>query len=300
MPVHDSYESTKELLSQYQHRLLALEIELKESARVGEINRSLYIKRYKKLKVIQRTVDVMLKHFSGEHSFADTTTDTSLPIFDQCGPPEIAACQRFVDEKRRLASDVEKKAFGVMLWCEEAIAKGSTWLKGIMRLSRLQAFIRHVDHELSTIQRDSAALDRFIESIVKKARLPSKDLNGEAGTIGILVELFTNLNNQSSKILNLRSKVKAERIKNIEMRQWLLDQEQGIRQNIIASPPPTPLAIAQALRGLDEGYLAGMSTSKRRLILASRFYEDVLSASSHSTESPAKEVSPPSTVEARR
>lgn len=140
----------------------------------------------------------------------------------------------------------------------------------------MRKLIRGLELAMEGTTRDTKALDRFVDRLIQKTKQRIGGDDAENGTIDVLIGLFNNLNNQSSKILQLKTRIKSERMKNLEMRQWLLQQDRTMRQSVVAQPPPTPLSIAQVLRQVEDHYLTGLSDSRKRLTLASRFYEDVL------------------------
>lgn len=281
---HLPLSAIADLVAQYHHRLLSLEADLKDRARAGGLDPALFAKRVKTLKEVHRELNALQRLCIAETPGRLTNTDIGLPVLDDCTPEELRVVELFLEERELDVLELEQEASKVYTWLQDAISGKVGALRLTLRLSKLRALIAGHEKRAATQAEEARALNLSTEKLISQT---SGGKSREAGrsTLDALMELFASLEATISRVAKLKAASRREEAKVEAMRSWLREHEGKLQHLRSASPPPTPLATAQAARDLPQKMAKEIHRSKRRRDLIERFWQEVVSQPSASTES---------------
>jgi len=285
------------LAEQYQHRLLSLEAELRDSS--SRISKRAYGARARTLSALQHQIAQIrlsceaLGEPAGMRKPAreELTRDLGLPLSANCSPLEVDVCERFVAEKGRFLSQLDRDAGRVLGWVRRAIAGKSNALASIWHLSWLRRRIAHLDLQTQMVVADCQTIDSYIERFVRSlgrdlGKFTARDL------VDGLVTVFTRLDQSVARVARLRTKLKQEQRRLSRMEVWLSQHEGDAQLTPRAMRPPTPLeSLCVGFNGDSPDNEAGgspASAALRRLTLARRFVSATKDASGWQTTSERK------------
>jgi hypothetical protein len=261
----------QELAAQYHHRLLSLEVELKDQARSGGLSARAFASRVKRLKRAHKDLEKVSRHCMTEEPGKLTAADIGLPVMDQCTPAEHAVCEAYLIEKEANATRLAEETGRVYRWLNEAVSGQTGPLRLTLRLSRLRSLIQSLEKRSSTLGEAEAEMNSHLNKLLAKIKHAGGKEGGRS-TIDGLMELFQQLDRTTSRVARLRALVKKEETRTQAMAAWLRKEEAAMAATRPSMATPTPLAISAA----TAAERAEQERQRRRKSLVAQFWDEVV------------------------
>lgn len=263
-----------DLATQYQHRLLSLEAELRDHAM--HMSKRVWKRRMRSLNRLHEQLhSLRMACAPAARSGApkrdphapssNALDDLGLPLSAACTPVEVDLCEKYVAEKLKFTGFLERQAHKVLSWTRQTVAGKGNWLLTTWRLSRMRRMIEDVETRTRQVLADCAALDSWIEQFVRAAARDSKSTARDV--IDGLIMIFSRLEEGVTRVARLRAALRTEQGRLAQMEAWMA--RRGFDRDPVVARPPTPLA---ALLAREEIPLKAevVSREKNRLTLARR------------------------------
>jgi len=260
-------------VAQYHHRLLSLEIDLKDGARSGLMAEADFGRRVRHLKDALKHLKALQEVCLSESQGATNRSDIGLPLLERCTPMERDVCAAFLDDRDLLLLQLKSETGKVLRWLRLAISGRANPIAMIFRLSKLRKYIQAHEAELGrvaeTTRQQHAQIERWLGQIKS-----GRDREASRTTIDTLVDVFDELDGTTSRVAKLRAAVKREEARNRSMIAWLAQEERKSRAVPTPQPPPSPL---ETIKIVAARQLGGESTKRKRQ-LVERYWQDVIQA----------------------
>jgi hypothetical protein len=262
-------------VAQYHHRLLSLEIDLKDGVRSGAMNEADFSRRVKKLKDALRQLTALQQANQQTTEGTASRADIGLPLLDRCTPPERDVCAAFLDERDLLLLGMKRETGKVLHWLRLAISGRANPIAMILRLSKLRKYIQTHEAALGRGMEEARQQNLQIERWLGQIK-GGKERDASRATLDTLVDVFDELDGTTSRVAKLRAAVKREEARNRSMIAWLRQEELKSRAVPTPQPPPSPLDTIRVVAARQVG--SGSTKQQRQLV--ERFWRDVIQAES--------------------
>ena len=220
-----SKSTGRELVESFLHRLLSLEIELKQLYRENSINKKQYTKKMNLIKNVQDKISKYQKNDEEKNrSFKEEASPNHIPDLQSRSPEETALCIKYFEnmcEKTSVLLDESKEVVKIL----QATLKGRMFtFLAFLDLSKLRKQMLNLDHQKEALQHKKIKWDQFIEEVLNKTRLVSLSGYNQSKT-QMLKNYFFELEQLHKEIVSLS--LESERIEDdLNLKEnWLSFQE---------------------------------------------------------------------------
>jgi hypothetical protein len=263
-----------DLASQYQHRLLSLEAELRDNAM--HMSKRLWRRRMRALNRLHEQLHGLRMACApvarttshpkrtGQTQAFSGLDDLGLPLSTACTPMEVELCEKYIGENLKFTAHAENMAQRVLKWTRQTIAGKSHWFLTTWRLSRMRRMIEDVETRTRQVLSDCASLDawieQFVRSVAPETRGSARDL------IDGLIAIFSKLEDGVSRVARLRSALRTEQGRLAQMEAWMA--RRGFDRAPAALRPPTPLStlIARERSTAGQAHPSGAAQPKGEIL----------------------------------
>lgn len=275
--------SIAELVEQYNHRLLSLELDLKGFARANQIGVRDFEQRARALQKlrgqIQKIKDLNSLDLTPTTNSASDLGMPSLSSMTNLSSIEVGVFDRFLKQKLELVSELEKNSRLLANWLREAISGETSKWRLTLRLSKLKRLIHSYENRSKSASEDVKTLDRYINQFIKglgkKIPVGFSRSNVDA-TIGGLVHVFSDLDTIIARVAKLKATEKQERQRIHSMLNWLAEYERRVLSRLPTASPPSPMAVAKAHAAIPKYRHDFLEKNRKRLFLAKDFIYRIL------------------------
>lgn len=252
------------IAAQYQHRLLALEAELKDRVKSGKLTPQQFAKRVSRLKQVHADLRTLRRAVQGEPNAAGGA-DIGIPVASSCSPDELAVCERYLEVRQAELDAANAEAAAVFTWVSDAVSGRAFPLRGTLRLSRLRKLIAVLGQRSEAAEESARRLGEHGEKLLGKN-------GGDKPALKGLVTIFQELDKATTRVAKLRATVKKEEARTGAMKRWL-DKADAIPQRRKLDTMPTHAVFQAAAVSLQRPELAKASKTRD---LVEQFWTDVV------------------------
>ena len=271
---------------QVRHRLSAMEAEIREWARGGEISPRQFERRVARLEQAHEKL-AELERLAGEIAAEPRAdADVGLPLSTAWAPVEARISDDYLGAAATVAFQVATEAERVRRWLGDAVSGRADSLRMTLRFSRLKRVVERHEHRVTQLaeahQLQEGQADALIKEIRGRAATPPEKL-----TLTTLVGLYQEVDGWVARIATLKSQVNRGQRKTTQLRLAL--EAERMRQDIDATEgqlPPSPHALVQALRSVQDEFGPSRRWAKARHSLAGKFVDDVMNETTSSEAPP--------------
>lgn len=267
-------ETIQSLLSQYGQQLLCLEADLNERARKGIIKPKVFRRRMTRLKEVQLKLKVLHRHCLREVQARASGDKGELPLISCPTPLEETISDHFFASSADFTTTLEREVSLVHKWLHDAVSGKPFAFRHILRLSKLRRMIGRVERRTNSIQDLAKGLDLQVEKLLHQTgigqppRITKNSMDG-------LVSLFQAVEKMVTRVAQLKSQIRDNHLKAMEMEAWINKVEAQARSVAPLLDVPTPLAITQFTQEFQEAD-AAIQKARAKKELAEAFLKDVV------------------------
>lgn len=257
----------QELIRQCMHRFRALEVELNDAASNGTIQAVEYAKRRAVLQQLgQKISELEMSAAASKISFNQASA-IDLPLLEECSREEQTIILTALHNSKKLTEQLNRDADKLKECIRESTSQEASWVKVILRLSWLRARMSWLDTQISTTRSVRGVLEDFIRKVA-----PQKE---NAAPQADLVDAFREFETSTSRIANLRTKLRSEIAKNYDQEAWLRRYEETRRNTSKPVAPPVPAELELAKNGIAARFLNGSKNANERLVIARKLADSL-------------------------
>ncbi len=251
-----------------QHRVVALDLSLRDAHRQRFVSKKNYQSRSHFLKQLMQELNRVRTYLHCVHT-DEQGNDFGLPNVQDCTPEEIQVISEFLQERIRLAEALTRESSLIMRWLTALSMGKSGWLRTIMRLSKLRRKLSMLErlrrHQAQQNEAATKAIASFVQS--SRAHRQGKQI---AATMEGLVTVFNELNDLASRVARLQDNVSREEQVLRRMEEWMAAKRRELA-SIPQMPPPTPQHISTAERQAHVLTREQVERVDERLVLARKW-----------------------------
>jgi len=252
------------IAAQYQHRLLALEAELKDRVKSGKLTPQQFAKRVSRLKQVHADLRTLRRAVQGDQN-AGGGADVGIPLASSCSPDELAVCEKYLEVRQAELDAANEEASAVLSWVSDAVSGRAFPLRGTLRLSRLRKLIAVLNHRGEAADESARRLAEHAEKLVGRN-------GGDKPALKGLVAIFQELDRATTRVAKLRAAVKKEEARTGAMKRWL-DKADAVPSKRKLDTTPTHAVFQAAAVALQRPELAKASKTRD---LVEQFWTDVV------------------------
>lgn len=216
--------AVKELIDGYQHKIISLEVDLKQLQAQNLISHSAQIKRLNLLHQLKKKIkSLQALHVKTIHEDACYFKLAEIPSPQQCSHQERAILGRYLSEVKGFVASLKQDSHSVIYWIQSAL-KGRIF-KFLTRfdLAKLRKKLISVECKLEHIKSKSSEWETHAYQTLKSCEklLPGHKFNCTEG----LKHAFFRLEELNNKSRTLKAQIEKEEAELNWMEHWISFQE---------------------------------------------------------------------------
>lgn len=268
----------EELIEHIQHRLIVLDLALKESFASRKLSKRQLKKRSHLLRRLEEDLGHLAAHCSKEETRSDSPNG-DLPNISYFAPQEVSLCARYFLEKGKLLDRQSRFSAKLLVWLRSISQGKMTHFGMVFRLSRLRRELVGLEQKISEVGHDDKMLRIILDKLLKQTggKCESPASESAYDVIDALANLFAEIDLVTARMASLRSEIQREEAQVLRMVQWLEDHESivGLAKAQKLSPPsPSKMAEIKGLYSPKDSLSA--NTREKHMALANTFWRKVV------------------------
>lgn len=257
----------EQLLQQCKHRYRSLEVELNDAARNGAIQSVDYARRLSALQRLGQQITSLEVVSATTKITASHPEIIDLPLLGECSRAEQKVILSALSESKKLIDQLTLDTEKLMTYASAATSESGNWIKIAFRLSWLRTRMSWTERQLISTR----SLRDVLESFIRKVAPNKPGLHPKVD----LVEAFREFETTTSRVANLRTRLRSELAKNFDQEKWLDRYEDSRRQSSTPIPPPAPAEIEAVKQGISGDVLKRAKDARERLVIAGKLADSL-------------------------
>ncbi|MFK7873335.1 MAG: hypothetical protein AB8C84_09230 [Oligoflexales bacterium] len=208
-----------DVIRQYRHRILSLEVELQEMAREGSLGRrhvKSSIQNLRHLKALLSTLQSMRSITKPQ-----MPEGIKVPDLDLCDIAAQNFCVKWSQNQTVHTRSLAEKTGQVAVWVRKALAgEGFDWVV-LFRLSKLRKMLANIESKTIETEHDYKQLEIAVQVLQKG--------ESDRPPVEILSRIYQNLCEQNDHIERMEYELQAEIDHTSWMKRWLMIQEERLK-----------------------------------------------------------------------
>ena len=238
MTMAQAKKNYKEILAAIEDQwqaLTASEISLQECRATKSISKEQFHKRSLRLQELKHNLKTMKQQLQFETTLEMKSTTLDL-LLERCRPLELAAIERYFNDKFKIFHDTYNSLLGFVPWVEDASRRRSSFF-AIFRLAKIRHYLFQLKNEEKKLTLDIELQERLLKKLVSLVgQTESEDLLDGAQSAFQQEESIT------ERISVLERKIQKKKQEIHYMKNWLAEAKANIRKKV----PPRPAATRDA------------------------------------------------------
>ena len=242
---------------------------MNDAARNGAIQATDYATRLSSLQQLGQKIASLEVSAASSKITMDRASAIDLPLLDECSREEQKIIVSALGNSKKLAEQLLQDAEKLKACLRSATSQDGNWIALVFRLSWLRARMSWADTQLTTTRSVRSMLESFIRRVA-----PQKQGQAQASQAD-LVDAFREFETATSRIANLRSKLRSEIAKNHDQEDWLKRYEAGRKRTSIPVAPPVPAELEMAKQDVGARFLDASKNASERLVIARKLADSL-------------------------
>ena len=225
-------------MERYQHRILTLELDLRQMGREDAINSSQYKSRVLLLKQLRLSLQLLEKKVEEkEQGIQGGAALMGIPTSASRSPEETRICLRYFSECLGLAKAMVDESQSVVSLLRATLRGRRFQFMTLLDLSRLRRKLLHLTQKIQSFENVKTEWGDFVVEVLKRIKTPSS-FRSELPKLKILRNSYFEMEKMNQEIVSLSLQCEKEEDELVLKENWLSFQEWKIAQNDPTALPP--------------------------------------------------------------
>lgn len=219
-----------DLLERYQHRILTLELDLRQMGREDSINSSQYKKRVLLLKQLRLNLQLLDKRIEeSEQGIQGGQTFAGIPTSASRSPEETQVCVRYFSECLKIAKTMFKDSENVVDLLRTTLRGRRFQFMTLLDLSRLRRKLLLLTQKIQSFEDIKPQWSDYVTEVLKRIKTPSS-YRSELSRLQILRYSYLEMEKVNQEIVALSLQCEKEEDELVLKENWLSFQEWKVSQ----------------------------------------------------------------------
>lgn len=235
----------KKLSAEYEQKIVALEICLREMFQSGNADPKDYKSRLESVRKTREVLSAIRRSAKAVGYAEKDQREAGLPLTGPYTREQWSICDHYLEEKQKCIRAINKDLDKIIGWCQKAL-RGSLGIWQLtLTLSSLRRMIQRLDSRKRVVDFDNDKIDRMVTSGLHQTG-HYVDPKRRHQTIESLIRLFQNLEAMSQRVAKKKARLSEKKAKILAKQEHLQTRMEKLKSLQPSFLPPTPLTTQKA------------------------------------------------------